>query len=149
MNIKQDHRFIFIPGTWIGEGTISFSSSPERIHFYTKWLTNSWDPILGFICTQQVEMQGVEENVFNKLAITEILDSKFVITLENNLIGSVVGKGIINEETIAWEYRKGSDFEGFEVYELQKNGDYLLHAEYASSDEYRTVIDGRIWLKSS
>lgn len=145
----QIHKFIFSPGVWIGEGTISFSTSPQSIHFYTKWLNNEYHPTFGYISSQQVEMQGVEESVFNKLIITEATPTSFVMTLENNLIGKVTGKGVIDVKTIAWEYRNGKDLEGFEVYELQDNGDYLFHAEYSSTDQYRTIIDGRIWPKSS
>jgi hypothetical protein len=65
------------------------------------------------------------------------------------MLGSVQGKGIIDAKTIAWEFRGHPDFEGFEVYELQENGDFMLHAEYSSLDQIRTIIDGRIWKKAT
>jgi hypothetical protein len=40
-------------------------------------------------------------------------------------------------------------FEGFEVYEQQENGDYFLHAEYGSPDQFRTIIEGLIWRKGT
>lgn len=144
---KQTHQFIFSPGTWIGEGKITFSTSPQSIHFYTKWMIESHNQ--GFFCSHQVEMQGADESMFNKLTISDVTPTSFLVTLENNLVGRVAGKGVIDPKTIAWEYRQGDDFEGFEVYELQEDGDYMLHAEYSSSDQYRTIIDGRIWKKSS
>lgn len=147
--VAQKHRFIFSQSVWIGEGRITFSTSPERIHFYTKWICERSQEKEGFICQQQVEMQGVDESVFNTLTFTNITENSFTVTLENDLVGSVTGKGVIDVKTIAWEYRTGSDFEGFEVYELQDNGDFMLHAEYSSPDQYRTIVDGRVWEKVS
>lgn len=141
---QSKHAFILTPGIWIGEGKIAFSTSPEIIHFYTKWIVGK----TGEVCQHQVEMQGSEDSVYNKLTFSNVTNESFVVKLENDLIGEVVGKGVIDDKTIAWEYRNGEDFEGFEVYELQDNGDYMLHAEYASTDQYRTIIDGRIWKKS-
>ncbi len=149
MATSPSHLFIFNPGIWIGEGKITFSTSPEIIHFYTKWTIEPFDEEVGYSCQQQVEMQGVNESVFNNLSFSEVTPKSFKITLENDLVGVVDGKGIIDPKTIAWEYRPNTDFEGFEVYELQENGDYMLHAEYSSPDQYRTVIDGRIWQKST
>lgn len=146
---SEKHSFIFSPGIWIGEGKLVFSTSPEVIHFYTKWTIEKFNEKLGHICQQQVEMQGVEESVFNNLTFSDVTSNSFTVTLENELVGTVSGKGIIDPKTIAWEYRPGTDFEGFEVYELQDNGDYMLHAEYSSPDQYRTIVDGRIWKKST
>jgi hypothetical protein len=55
------------------------------------------------------------------------------------------GKGIIDSAKIAWEIRGKDDFEGFELYELIAGGDYKVHAEYASTDQFRTIINGLIW----
>lgn len=150
MNKKHtDHSFIFSPGVWIGEGKITFSTSPETIHFYTKWIVEKFDEERGHICEQRVEMQGIDDTVFNSLTFSDVTPTSFTIALENDLVGKVIGKGVIDPKTIAWEYRTGTDFEGFEVYELQDNGDYMLHAEYSSPDQYRTIVDGRIWKKST
>jgi hypothetical protein len=138
--------FIFIPGFWLGEGKISFSASPEFIKFYTKWKITEEAPGI-MIATQIVEMQGMEEQVINTFTFKDILPTSFTVYLENNLLGSVVGKGIRDEHTIAWEFRNQSIFEGFEVYEQQENGDYFLHAEYGSPDQFRTVIEGLVWRK--
>lgn len=141
------HHFIFNTGTWLGEGMIKFSSSPEQIKFYTKWEIplHTQEKIT---CSQTVEMTGVEEQVKNTFNFFHIKSRSFSIEIENDLVGKVQGKGLKDEKTIAWEFTGNSDFEGFEVYELQDNGDYLLHAEYASTDQFRTIIDGRIWKKS-
>jgi hypothetical protein len=55
---------------------------------------------------------------------------------------------VIDAKTIAWEFRNNEEFQGFEVYELQENGDYMLHAEYSTSEDFRTIIDGRVWQKA-
>src|SRR5688572_1536614 len=108
--------FIFQLGTWIGEGKISFSSSPEFIKFYTKWQIQEESP--GQLkAVQIVEMQDVEEHVVNFYTFLDILDSSFTVLLENEMIGKITGKGIKDERSIAWEFRNQEIFEGFEVYE--------------------------------
>jgi hypothetical protein len=142
------HPFFLYEGHWIGEGKITFTSSPERLRFYTKWKIEKEEQ--GIIkCVQQVEMEGGEESAFNHFSFSSITPQGFVIELNSDQLGILKGKGIIDPKTIAWEFRGYPEFEGLEVYELQENGDYMLHAEYASTDQFRTIIDGRIWKKSS
>lgn len=141
------HAFILTPGCWLGEGTVSFTASPEVLKFYTRWdVSNSVGGIVA--CKQSVEMQEHGETVNNAFCITELNPTSFKIELSNDVIGTVTGKGIIDEKAIAWEFRSHENFEGYEVYELQENGDYLLHAEYSSPEQFRTIIDGRIWKKA-
>jgi len=144
--MKNNHHFIFNEGIWIGEGKVSFSTSAELIHFYTRWVNNKFESN-EIHCKQQVEMRGGGEPVTNFFTLSQITESNFIITLENEIIGVSSGKGVVDAKTIAWEFRGTSEFEGFEAYELQENGDYLLHAEYVSTDQHRTTIDGRIWKK--
>lgn len=142
------HDFIFQPGQWIGEGKITFSSSPEHLHFYTKWMIAP--PTDHHIhCQQKVETQGSDDQVLNDFKVSDASASSFRIELKNEHVGKVVGQGVIDAKTIAWEFRGNNQIEGFEVYELQDNGDYMVHAEYSSSDQFRTIIDGRIWKKST
>ncbi len=142
------HQFIFHPGRWIGEGRITFTASPEFLRFYTRWNINDATP-LGIACTQEVEMIGVSHNMHNRFMFSHITPASFEIELENELLGTVIGKGLIEPKTIAWEFHGRNGLEGFEVYELQDNGDYMMHAEYASADQFRTIIDGLIWMKVS
>jgi hypothetical protein len=141
------HDFIFQEGIWIGEGKVSFSTSPEHIHFYTKWVIKKNEKN-EIHCQQQVEMRGGGDSVFNNFTFSDIKDTSFAVVLENDILGQALGQGVIDERSIAWEFRQHSDFEGFEVYELQENGDFLLHAEYISTDQHRTTIDGRVWKKN-
>lgn len=140
------HLFLFTPGIWLGEGVVTFSASPEHIRFYTKWQVNDIDSMLAIPCEQKVELQDTNEKVINELSLYNITSTNFLIKLENALFGQVTGKGLIDDKTIAWEFRSPEAIEGYEVYEIQDNGDYLFHSEYAS-DQFRTIIDGRIWKK--
>lgn len=140
------HIFIFSPGLWIGEGRIKFSASSEFIRFYTRWTIAA--PIEGIIlCQQAVEMQDQIQTLINSYCFSAMKESSFELSLSNEVIDHAFGTGLVNPKTIAWEFRQ-LDFDGFEVYELQDNGDYLFHAEFVSSHEFRTIIDGRLWLKS-
>lgn len=143
----MQHEFIFQTGQWIGEGKITFSSSPEHLHFYTKWMIAPRTE-KKIHCQQKVETHGNADQVFNDFHISEITDCGFTIELKNEHVGKIYGKGVIDAKTIAWEFRGTGQIEGFEVYELQDNGDYMVHAEYSSTDQFRTIIDGRIWKKS-
>lgn len=143
------HEFIFKPGTWVGEGKVTFSASPERVRFYTKW-TIEKEKNGEITCQQHVEMEGGDSNVYNTFIFSDIqlATGTFNVELTSEMLGSVQGKGLIDVKTIAWEFRDHPEFQGFEVYELQDNGDFMLHAEYSSVDQIRTIIDGRIWKKA-
>ncbi len=141
------HPFILDPGSWIGEGKITFSASPEHVRFYTKWQIEKRSDE-KIICMQRVEMESGIDPVLNEFTFSNIEPANFTIHLKNDMFGDLLGKRVIDVKTIAWEFRGHPQFEGFEVYELQDDGDYMLHAEYASPDLFRTIIDGRIWKKS-
>lgn len=141
------HEFLFHPGTWIGEGKVSFNSTSEVLHFYTKWTVEKADSF-GIKASQTVEIQGSEPSMKNYFIFSEVTPTKFLIHLENDVLGKVSGKGILDASTIAWEFRGEGNLEGFEVYERQDDGGYILHAEYTSKDQFRTIIDGRVWKKT-
>lgn len=140
-------EFIFTSGTWLGEGKITFSASPEFIKFYMKWqISEEENHVMK--ATQTIQMQGIEEKSINELTFSDIHSESFIVQLENEPLGKVVGKGIYNEKMIAWEFHDQSNFEGFETYERRDNGDFFLHAEYGKNDRYRTIVEGLIWLKT-
>ncbi len=142
----MQHAFIFAPGIWLGEGVVTFTASPETLSFATKWevreLSNQ-----EIIAVQQVEMRGINDKVVNRFRIFDITPTNFAIELKNELVGSVVGKGLYDEIQIGWEFLGHPDFQGFEVYRETSDQEYSLHAEFSSSDDYRTVVHGRIWKK--
>ncbi len=136
-------HFIFHPGEWLGTGQVSFSMSPDVLHFRTKWVVavteNRW-----FHCTQTVEIVGGDRIVNNFLIKPQGTDA-FEIILENELLGTFSGTGVIEDRTVAWEFREKGAFEGYEVYRRTDDSEYTMHAEYLSSDQMRTMIRGRIW----
>ncbi len=139
----NSHPFLFQAGHWIGEGKVSFSVSPEILRFYTRWTVQNPAP-RSIACEQRVEIQGNEPYMLNQFLLTEITEKDFIIDLENEVLGQVRGTGVIDPKNIAWEFHGRGGLEGFEIYELQENGEYTLHAEYTSPDQFRTIIDGRI-----
>ncbi len=142
----EPHLFLFKPGRWVGAGRITFNVSKELIRFYTRW-TIEKDKQGRLICNQVVEMQGIPEKVENRFLVYGFDETKFKIDMHSDAVGSATGTGIVDKKTIAWEFHGQAGVEGYEVYELQENGDYMLHAEYASSEQFRTIIDARIWRK--
>lgn len=142
----HQHEFLFSPGRWVGGGKITFSTSSQLIRFYTSWVvTRASDN--SIICVQRVEMQPLDEVVNNNFHVFDLQGTHFKINLESEFVSAPAGTGLIDEKTIAWEFRGQDGLEGFEVYELQENGDYMFHAEYSSIDQFRTIVDGRIWKK--
>ena len=150
--VLTPHVFLLSPSHWIGEGKITFSAASDVLKFYTRWIiappSGEGKQLTEVLSTQDVEMQGGEDQIKNRFILSNVTPHTFDIQLENELVGIIQGKGIIDLKKIAWEFRGYPTFEGFEVYELQDNGDYLFHAEYVSPDQFRSTIDGRIWQKS-
>lgn len=142
------HLFIFEPGIWLGEGTISFNYSPEKLHFYTKWVIEK--EIEGNIrAQQQVEKQGENQAIFNTFCFSIPEDNRFTVELKNEEMGTVCGRGILENRLISWVFLNtlAEISEGFEVYELEQNGEYRFHGEYSSTEGLRTNINGRLWRK--
>lgn len=143
-------HFLFRPGEWLGNGQVSFSMSPDVLHFRTKWvvLQNTISPTHSvFHCTQTVEIVG-GDRIINAFEIKQETPEAFSIKLDNELLGTFSGKGVVEENLIAWEFREVGTFEGFEVYKTVDDTEYTMHAEYLSSDHTRTMIRGRIWKKT-
>lgn len=143
----QSPVFIFAPGIWIGEGAISWTASPTKVRFFTRWEVSDLGE-KGIRCRQTVELEGVEEHVINLYTFFHISEAKFQVVLENEILEKVTGEGWIDSNRIAWEFRGSNTFEGFEVYERGENGVHRMHAEYSSPDQFRTTINGVIWKKA-
>jgi len=144
------HPFILQPGVWLGEGRISFTESPEELRFYTRWTVSGKEE--GVVsCVQEIEVEGVSDPMQNNFSFCDILPDSFLVRLENSVLGTVDGEGIIDSHLISWEFRQGMDagFEGFEIYEVQSDETYKMHAEYASAEQFRTAINGRLWLQTA
>jgi hypothetical protein len=144
------HNFILTPTVWLGEGKIQLNMVEEELPFYTKWTVMPKDDGGHIECVQHIQVKGLSEMMHNQLVFSEFGSGNFSIELDNPSIGKVVGKGLITDQLIAWEYRVPEiGFEGFESYEKQPDGSYTMHAEYSTADQLRTVIKGKVWQESS
>lgn len=144
----KEHNFLITPKKWLGEGKIQLSMSEEELHYYTKWNADPRDNEGQISAVQEVQIQGLADMMYNHFVFSEMLGDHFVIELENATLGKIFGKGVIKESVIGWEFRNSElGFEGYELYQLQKDGSYLMQAEYSSLDQYRTMIKGKIWQK--
>lgn len=143
----KEHDFIKRPFSWIGEGNISLNMVEEDLTFYTNWKVSEPDNLGRIQATQEIQIGGISENMRNELTFYDFTNKGFSVEMENSNIGKVVGKGVMDDKIIAWEFRNNDlNFEGFETYFLQDDGSYLVHVEYVTSDQFRTQLEGRIWL---
>ena len=148
MKSYTKHRFILEPATWLGEGTIELSMIEERLQFMTRWICQPKDSAGCVVCVQEIQVKGLPEVMHNQFSLYDFASKEFKVDLENHALGKLQGKGILKKQLIGWEFRSPDiGFEGFEFYEKQKDDSYLMRADYATGDQYRTLIQGRIWLK--
>lgn len=145
--MKKEEHFLFQPGEWLGAGQVSFSMSPDVLHFRTRWQISPPDE--GAVsCTQTVEIVGGDRLVNMFEIVPEDNADRFHVVLENDELGTFEGSGLFDEKMVAWEFRDKGVFEGFEVYKRVEDDEYTMHAEYVSSDQTRTMIRGRIWRRA-
>ena len=139
------HDFLFQPGTWLGEGKMRLSVVAEKMDFFCRWTVNCMDQHHTISATQEIELKGMNDSMFNQFLLTGVHNGHFDIELENQPMGRVEGTGLITDKTIAWEFRLiDLGLEGMEFYERTEDG-YQMRAEYSTTDDYRTTINGRIW----
>jgi hypothetical protein len=143
----RQHTFIFTPGTWQGEGKIALNMVEEELFFHTQWTVLEKDFANKILCIQDIKIQGLSDQTRNELSFYNFQNDTFTVDMENSNLGRIVGKGVRNEQTIAWEFRNTeTGFEGYESYTLQSDGSYLMKGEYVTGDQFRTVIDAKISL---
>ena len=143
----KNHLFILKSNSWLGEGLITLNMIEEELSFYTKWQVAEKDFAGKVPSTQEIQIAGISENMKNELNFFDFTSKTFAVEMENTNIGRVLGAGVYNEKCIAWEFRDNDlNFEGFEAYHLLDDGSYKMHAEYVTSDQFRTQIEGRIWI---
>jgi len=142
----MQHSFILESSLWKGEGKIILNMVDEVLTFFTNWNIKEKDFAGKVGSKQEIQIAGISENMKNDLTFFDFTSKSFSVEMENPNIGRIVGTGIYDDKVIAWEFRDNDmNFEGFETYHLQEDGSYLMHAEYVTSDQFRTQIDGRIW----
>lgn len=149
---NQQHAFIFSPGEWLGQGKVGFSTSKDELRFYTKWIFIDRDREKIFV-EQRVEKQD-DELLINYFCFSNITATTFTVEMENEVLGKkITGSGTMDDRHITWTFNQlspedGLGIVGVERYTLQENGDYILEAEYDGHDNYRTIIEGRIWKRT-
>ncbi len=143
------HSFIFSPGSWCGEGRIILNMVDEELIFNTNWSVQNRDFAGKVSCLQEIQVSGLSENMRNALTFYDFHPKKFSVDMENQNIGRIVGTGVYDDQTIAWEFLNNDmNFEGYETYALQSDGSYLMRGEYVTTDQFRTHIEARIWPQS-
>jgi hypothetical protein len=141
------HPFIFNPGNWIGEGKITINMVEDELHFHTSWGVQNKDFAGKIFCGQDIQIQGLGENMRNELTFFDVGQKEFSVEMENQNIGKIVGTGVYDDKTIGWEFRNNNqDFEGYETYTLEPDGSYKMRGEYITSDQFRTIIEARLWI---
>lgn len=128
---------------------MTLSVMNEKFPFYTRWKIPSADEEGAISCVQEIEIGGLSDTMLNQFFFYDLSESHFCAELNNQSIGKVIGKGFVSAKLIGWEFRLGHlGFEGFEFYEMTGEIDaYLVHAEYCASDDFRTIIHGKLWKK--
>jgi hypothetical protein len=148
--MHKHHPFIFSPAMWMGEGKIQLNHVAEELMFYTRWSTSPGDDHGLITCSQEIQVKGLSDVMINQFAFYDLTPAGFMVDLENQALGKVTGKGIISDKLIGWEFRAPEiGFEGFEFYEKQPDDTYAMRAEYASTEEFRTLIHGKVWKKAT
>lgn len=143
------HGFILFPGTWSGEGKILLNMIEEELMFNTSWTVQEKDFSGKVQCTQEIQIQGLSENMRNDLTFYDFQSKNFAVDMENQNIGRIEGSGVLDEKMIAWEFRNSeTNFEGYETYVLQDDGSYLMKGEYVTADQFRTQIEACLRLQS-
>jgi hypothetical protein len=131
---------------WLGEGKIVLNMVQEELSFFTRWNIASKDDSGQIECVQEIQVKGLSDIMVNQFIFCNFSQDSFTIELENQAMGKVIGSGIISDKVIGWEFRLDElGFEGFEFYEKQPDDSYLMHAEYSTTDQFRTSIKGKVW----
>ncbi len=145
------HQFLLTSSSWLGQGKIQLNMVAEELAFFTRWNTENADGSGRIECLQEIQVKGLSDIMHNEFLIYNVtIGGEFSIDLENQALGKITGTGLINEKIIAWEFRvEEIGFEGFELYEKQDESNYLMRAEYATNDQFRTLIQGRLWKQTT
>ena len=144
------HLFIFSPGSWYGEGKIVLNMVEEELIFNTNWTVQNRDFAGKVGASQEIQIQGLADNMQNELTFYDFQQKTFCVDMENPNIGRITGTGLYDEQAIAWEFRNNDmNFEGFETYTVQPDGSYEMRGEYVTSDQFRTQIEAKIWQRTN
>ena len=144
----KHHPFLFTPATWLGQGTIQLNMASEELIFFTRWTVNNMDTDGRIVCLQEIQVKGLAEVMHNDFILFNLTGPEFFIDLENEALGRVSGKGLVDEKKLAWEIRvEEIGFAGFELYAKIDDKNYTMRAEYSTNDQFLTLIQGKLWQK--
>ena len=117
----------------------------EELSFFTRWKIVVEDD--GSIdCIQEIQIKGMSEIMTNHFSISAITPFSFTMLMDSHALGKMEGAGLIREGVIGWEFRvKDSGFEGFEHYTKLSDDSYFMQGEFATADQLRTTLQGKIW----
>ena len=143
------HAFLFSSGHWNGEGKIRLNMVEEELPFNTHWIVENRDFAGKVSAAQDIQVQGLSDNMRNELSFYDFHLTTFCVEMENQNLGRIAGTGLYDDKMIAWEFRNNDmEFEGYETYTLQPDGSYQMRGEYVTSDQFRTQIEARLWKNS-
>lgn len=119
----------------------------DELDFRVTWIVLAEDE-RKIHFSQEVDLVSINEKMRNQFCVSSITPERFVIQLQNQLVKKVEGIGVITPETIAWEFHnRDQEFEGFEIYDLQEDGSYIMRAEFTAGEGLRTHVKG--WIRKT
>ena len=140
------HSFIFCPGTWLSEGKLQLNMLEDELVFFARWHVKERDGQGCIECTQEIQVRGLSDIMVNHFLFSDITPSSFAVTMDNHAVGKVSGIGTSQEDVVGWEFRVPEiGFEGFEFYKKQSDELYHVRGEFATMDDLRTIIYGKVW----
>ncbi|MBB64242.1 MAG: hypothetical protein CMO81_04190 [Waddliaceae bacterium] len=144
------HTFLLEPGVWQGNGTLLFKGTPEKWPIFIRWEIHKGAPLLiDALLTIDISSLSTVHHYRYKIIPGED-EKKFQIRLQNEVIGNLEGKGIIDQKYIAWDFHDPKlPYEGLERYLLLENGGYRIASEFCSTDQTRLQITGEIHQKTA
>ena len=135
-------HFLLSSGQWQGSGTISFSMSPDILHFRMLWqITQTSDSTWKALQTVEVLESHTMTNSFKIMAKES---GRFDLLYENETVGTFTGSGICEKETISWSYEHPGEFQGVERYQRKGEFSYQFRSEYDGGDGFKTIIEGSL-----
>ena len=97
---------------------------------------------------QEIEIKGLSDIMQSECCLLAITETEFSFEMDNSVIGKVQGKGFVSPKSISWEIvDSAGELEGVEFYQKESKDLYRMRADYATSDQFRTEIKGKIWRK--
>ena len=106
---------------WRGKNPLNMVE--EELVFNTNWAVQNRDFAGKVTCAQEIQIQGLSENMRNELTFYDFSQRLFPSIWKIQNVGRIVGTGVYDDKMIAWEFRNNDmNFEGYETYTSQADG---------------------------